>query len=258
MRSPVPCVLTFYRTKEEATMRARILKLFAAAAIVTASLGSSARAQLVGYNGGYVMSHVQLVVVFWGSKVNPVLTSSTTGVGPFFQALTDSQYMDWLDEYYMPNSPAAMVNDPIGRGTLYGPVTITPANKSTSLTDASIGTVLATQINNNVLPAPGANVLYMVFFPPGYSIESQGAPSCSYWCGDHTSEVEHVKGRNVPLSMAFIPDMAPNGPCGTCGPLTQFQNETVTASHEMTEAITDPLWNSTSGGSLLNDTATTE
>ena len=48
------------------------------------------------YGGGYVITHPLVVPVFWGS-LNSTLTSNING---FYTAVTDSSYMDWLDEYY--------------------------------------------------------------------------------------------------------------------------------------------------------------
>jgi hypothetical protein len=189
------------------------------------------------YGGGAVLPHIRVVPVFWGSKVSSTITS---GIGGFLSAVTDSNYLDWLDEYY---SSSAKI-DPIGRGSAAAPVTITPINTSSSLTDTSIGNELGSQIRNGVLPVPDSNTMYMVYFPAGKSITAAGCgTSCtpSGFCACHESTTQTVNSTNVTFTFGIIPDLSQSGCAGGCGSGSVFQNTSAATSHEMVETITDPF-----------------
>ena len=192
------------------------------------------------YGGGPVIPHVSVVVVFWGPSVNSTVTSS---IGSFYQTITDSDYMDWLDEYYQ-GFPLTSY-DTIGRGSLWGQITITPHHVGQSLTDAIVESELGTQIGAGVLPIPTSNTLYMIYFPPGISISTAFGTSCQGggWCGIHLSNTRTINGVQRTITFGMIPDFGPTSACGNqaCGPFqSMLLNVTGTSSHEMAEAITDP------------------
>lgn len=191
------------------------------------------------YNGGPVLSHVSVVAVFWSSSVS---TTIQAGIPGFYNAITDNQWMDVLEEYYS-TSPHL---DPVGRGSFYSFYTITPTTNhgksgQPRLTDTDIGTELATQINNGVLPVPGANTLYMLYFPQNFAITIGGANSCSSWCGVHTFTTQTIDGVSTQIPYGVIPDQSSSGCMNGCSSGTAFQQTTITSSHEMAEAITDPF-----------------
>ena len=66
----------------------------------------------LGYYGGPVVSNVQVVVVFWGSGVSSTVTS---GIGGFFQNITNSTYFDLLSQY-------ASTGPTVGGGTKHKPI----------------------------------------------------------------------------------------------------------------------------------------
>src|SRR5262249_27080584 len=75
------------------------------------------------YNGGRVVSHVNVVAVMWGSNVNSTVA---TRIPTFYDTITRGSYMDWLSEY---NTPSQV----IGRGSLGGAFTITPNNGNANI-----------------------------------------------------------------------------------------------------------------------------
>jgi hypothetical protein len=194
------------------------------------------------YGQGPVLANVQVIAVFWGNGVNSTVVSN---IGPFYKAMTDNSYMDWLQEY---NTPGQL----IGRGSLGGTYTIQPSNKSVSLTDAQINAELASQIQAGNLPVPNlgetyppSNTVYAIHFPPGITIAgpSGDGNSCQSggFCGYHNSTTKTIGGVSVPLPYVVLPDFGPGSGCDTgCGADTMFQNFTSTASHEVAEALTDP------------------
>jgi hypothetical protein len=205
--------------------------------------GAATGAPYVTYSGGAIIPHVSIVVVFWGSNVNGTVKSE---IAPFLQTLSDSAYMDSLDEYYPSNYAGSAVGtgslDPIGRGSLWGTVTITPTHTSNNLANTDVEAELATQIGAGVLPVPTANTLYMVYFPPGISINDDpngsGSYSCTNWCGSHNSTTQIVSGQNVNFPYAMFPDCSGITTCGLSDFITDMM---ISSSHEMAEAITDPL-----------------
>ena len=74
------------------------------------------------YFGGNVIPNVKLYAVFWTSGVD---ATTQNQIGPFYQALTNSSWMDWLNEYSTAPINGGS-NQLIGRGTYAGSYTITP------------------------------------------------------------------------------------------------------------------------------------
>ncbi|HVC08703.1 MAG TPA: hypothetical protein VNH15_02040 [Elusimicrobiota bacterium] len=214
-----------------------------------ASFASATGARLVRYYGGPVISGAKVYAVFWGQNVDAEVRSS---IGPFYANILDSGYMDWLSEYgtdVQAMDGRAGTDQTIGRGRYAGAATISPQNKSQSLTDAMIRAELAAQIAAGHLPAPDADTLYMIYFPAGVSVLlPDGSVSCQDFEGYHEGFVS--KGGS-PVYYGVIPD------CGT-----GFSDLGVTSSHETIEAVTDPFptngthpaypqaWNSATGDEI--------
>jgi len=191
----------------------------------------------LNYYGGHVISNVRVVVVFWGPNVNSTVRSQ---IGGFYAAVTNSPYLDWLSEY---NTNITAVdgqpgtNQFIGRGSLAGTATITPSNTGTFLQDTDIQSEINSQISAGTLPAPDANTLYMVYFPPGIMIELDSYFSCQQFCAYHGTFTRG--GSSVPYGV--MPDFSPGSGCDVgCGSNpTMFNNMTAVSSHELVESITD-------------------
>ena len=203
----------------------------------------------VRYWGGRVISNVKVYAVFWGPGVDSEIES---GIGDFFAALTSSDWMDWQNEYrtdVAAEGGGAGTGQLIGRGTFAGPaLRIAPSplagcagrSQSNPLLDAAIQSELAAQIDAGVLPPPDANTLYMLFFPPGCVISSDGAHnSCAFggFCAYHGTLTR--AGESVYYGV--VPDFGPGSGCDLgCGQGTAFQNVCSAASHEIGEAMSDP------------------
>ncbi|HYX54104.1 MAG TPA: hypothetical protein VE783_11685 [Candidatus Limnocylindrales bacterium] len=203
------------------------------------------------YWGGPVISQVHVVAVFWGSGVNSAITGAN-GIDQFFTDITQSQYYDLLTEYSTTGItgsgvPATSSNQAISRGVFDGKFTITPALCATtatcSLTDVQIQQELLRQLNNGGLPQPvtdtqgNVNTFYMIYFPPGVSINVGGTNSCvtNGFCAYHSNTATRL----IPYGVQ--PDFAPPSGCSTgCGAGTLFDQVTAVTSHELSEAITDP------------------
>src|SRR5262245_9351690 len=53
------------------------------------------------YFGGPVIANPKVYVVWWGdpSKINPAVTAAKGGIADFFAGITNSKFMDWMNEY---------------------------------------------------------------------------------------------------------------------------------------------------------------
>lgn len=199
------------------------------------------------YLGGHVISNVKIYAVFWGSGVD---ATTKSGIGGFFTALTNSDWMDWQSEYrtdVLPAGGGSGTGQLIGRGQFAGPaIAIVPSSvatcagrsQSNPLQDTSIQAELFAQIGSGALPAPDANTLYMLYFPPGCVIRSGGANSCASggFCAYHGTLTR--LGQSVYYGV--VPDFGAGSGCDVgCGRGTTFQNLCSASSHEVGEAITD-------------------
>jgi hypothetical protein len=182
------------------------------------------------YSGGRVLGDVQVVAVFWGPNVSPTITS---GIGGFYSAYVAASQIGWMCEYNTQTQS-------IGSGSFAGNFTITPTvNTGTSITDANIQDELAGQINAGHLPAPNANTIYMVHFPPGTTITSSSGTSCVQFCAYHDAATRTINGSSTTFPYAVIPDFTQD--CTGCGDRSAFDNLSKSASHELAEAITDAV-----------------
>jgi len=189
----------------------------------------------VPYFGGAVLSHAKVYAVLWGANVDAEIQSQ---IGPFYQALVNSTYMDWLQEYNTHGKAAdgrdGTLQD-IGRGSFGGVVTITPLNTATTLSQAAVEQELSSQIEQGHLPAPDANTLYMIHFPPTVTLSISWGDSCVRWCADH-ERFSSPKFGNI--YYALMPDLG-SCPSACGGGSGAFAATTICASHELAEAITD-------------------
>jgi hypothetical protein len=198
----------------------------------TSESTSSAQTQLdVQYWGGPVLSHVKVHTVYWGAGV-----PDQDRLNRFYGDVTDSPYFDWLTEYDTPTQT-------IGRGSFAGAFVDPSPPAGTRITDQMVQDELARLIDGGSLPAPGADDLFMVHFPPSVLVSTkawwshgQTMTTCAQLCGYHAA-FSHG-GTNV--YYAVLPDLG--GACaGGCGDdADKFHNQTATASHELVEAVTDP------------------
>jgi len=187
--------------------------------LMPSELISPAPVSKVPYHGGPVLSHVKLHLVFWSNGVSSDLQSS---LASFYGSIVSSSYIDQLTEY-------STSTQKIGRGSMGEILTINPVNPSTNLTQADIEKELEAQLQLGKLPKPDADSLYMLHFPEGYQITISFGGSCSTWGADH--EAYHSAKFGYMAYAMF--------PCSES--MSSFENLTTMASHELSEAITDPI-----------------
>lgn len=188
------------------------------------ALAPATPAQL-DYNNGPLLTAVQVYIIFWGSAWQQSPASDiATNLNGFFDYILTSPLMDQLAEY-------STSGETIGHGSRIGTTTITTSDPGSTVTDSDIQQMLNNEIANNTLPQPGANTLYFVYLPSGVTVSQGGSSSCQAFCGYH----DNINGQIFYAVMPY-PDCQ-----GCTGSLATFDALTSTSSHELSEAITDPI-----------------
>jgi hypothetical protein len=179
------------------------------------------------YRGGPLLGSVQVFTFFWGDawQQDPP-AGLLRQVNQFFDYIVSSPLIDQLAEYSVPATA-------ITHGTTVGTVIVTnPAPNAAQIADTDVQQLIQQEIANDPAVAkPTPNSLYYVFLPPGVSVTKDSGASCSTFCGYHDT----IAGQIFYAVMPY-PD------CGGCtGGLSALDALTSTSSHELCEAITDPV-----------------
>ena len=125
----------------------------------------------------------------------------------------------------------------VGPGTSGGYVElpntfVTPA----VFTDDQIQTLIFDSVRMGVFPAPTSQTIYALYFPPGVSITKQNGASCTEFNAYHSATAVNVPdGGTVNVAYAVMPHC--NSPVD---PAQNFIQDTISASHEIAEAASDP------------------
>jgi len=190
-----------------------------------AERAAPAAAPQLTYRGGPLLTAVEVFTVFWGAawEASPQ-TVVMKNMNLFFDFILTSQLIDQLSEYNVAGKT-------IGHGTRTGTKILTAPAPGNSVQDSAIQKLLQQEIASGVLPAPTANSLYFFFLPPGVQVQQGGAASCKDFCGYHDATSDNV----------FYAVMPYPGCTGCTGGLAVADALTSTSSHELCEAITDPV-----------------
>jgi hypothetical protein len=178
------------------------------------------------YRGSLLLTAVKVFTVFWGADwTQAPLTGLIDQINGFFEFVLTSELIDQLAEY-------SVANYQIGHGNYIGTATVTSPTLRSVAPDGAIQHLLRQEITtNNAFPQPDANTLFFVYLQPGAVAVQGGQRSCSNFCGYH----------NNVGSQLFYAVMPYPGCNGCTGGLQPFDALTSTSSHELAEAITDPI-----------------
>ena len=176
------------------------------------------------YRGGLLLQNVKVHTIFWGTKWGDGPGAAMLGkLNDFFKAILNSSLIAQLAEYNVPSQK-------IGAGAFIGTTTIGANAPVAHVTDSTIRRHLKAWIKNKVVPANDMNTLYFIYLDPGIVSVMGGSKSCQSYCGYH----DHVGG----IYYAVMPYPL----CAGClGGMDAFDALTGTCSHELCEAITDPV-----------------
>jgi hypothetical protein len=178
------------------------------------------------YNGGPLITTTKVFTIFWGKDWStiPSYVTLASKLNAFFKAILVSPLMDQLGEYSKPGKK-------IGHGSLIGTKVITAGAPGSVIHDSQIQTALKKWIAAGTVPAWDANTLYFIYMENGVKVIMGGSSSCSNFCGYH----DCIQGKKYYAVMPF-PSCA-----GCLGGASAFDALTGTSSHELCEAITDPV-----------------
>ena len=177
------------------------------------------------YRNGPLLTGVEVFTVFWGQAwQQPANRNISDHMNAFFNYIVTSKLIDLLHEYSVPGKT-------IGHGRRIGSANFTSSEPGSSVEDKTIQQLLTKEIGSGSLPAATANTLYFVFLPPGTQVVQGGSASCKSFCGYHDATPKGIFYAVMPFS----------GCPGCTGGLAALDALTSTSSHELCEAITDPI-----------------
>jgi len=190
------------------------------------------------YNGGALLGAVEVFTVFWSpwwqSSDGAALAERLNG---FFDYVLTSELMDELAEYDAGGTS-------IGHGKRTGTTTITGPALGSTITDAAIRDTVRRLIADGAVPPVDPNTLYFLYLPPDVAVVQGGGRSCQAFCGYHNTAGDGIYYAVMPYP----------GCAGCAGELALFDALTSTSSHELCEAITDPVpgagWYDDSNGEI--------
>ena len=193
-----------------------------------AAAAPAAKPNLV-YNGGPLIQNVDVFTIFWGANWAKTASYKTLAqnINKFFSGILTSSLIDQLAEY---NTTTPHYT--IGHGTLNGTKTLTahaPAS-GTSIKDTAIRAALKSWIASHTVPPVTANRLYFIFTDINVKVIMGGSSSCTSFCGYHNN-----------VGSTYYAVMPFPGCTGCLGGLSVLDALTATSSHELCEAITDPV-----------------
>ncbi|HTR28589.1 MAG TPA: hypothetical protein VMH27_04935 [Puia sp.] len=181
------------------------------------------------YNGGALIQNVTVYTIFWGSgwAGDAAMKTVMAQVNQFFTDILVSPLIDQLSEYNVSGKYT------IGHGSLAGTIVITDGapGAGSTIEDAAVQTTLTGWINAGRVPGTTPNMLYFIYFDKGVVVSMEGGSSCSDFCGYHDAI-----GGNTYYAVMPYPS------CDGClAGLSAIDALTGTSSHELCEAITDPV-----------------
>ena len=177
------------------------------------------------YRGGALLPNAEVFTVFWGTLWGSSKPSIKMmgDLNKFFATILVSPAIDQLAEYSVPKMQ-------IGHGSFIGTKVISANAPVGSITDSAIKTQLKKWIAAKTVPPTTKNTLYFIYLDPGIVSIMGGSRSCQSYCGyhDHAGKVYYA--------------VMPYPTCSGClGGKQAFDALTGTSTHELCEAITDPV-----------------
>ncbi|KAJ3293538.1 hypothetical protein HDU79_000239 [Rhizoclosmatium sp. JEL0117] len=194
----------------------------------------------VSYFSGPIIQQVQVFPVYYGQVTNQPLLDQ------FYQFVVKSSVMDVLGkEYSWPPT-----NQFISHGSWIGSYIDANVSSATALDDRTNvqpylkGLIAQGQINVTL------NTYIPVHFAPAIKITHLKTTTCVDVCGYH--DTLDIRDLGIPgvsyVAYGIIPDLSTDACAQGCGSASEFENTCVTATHELTEAVTNPLFGLATGG----------
>ena len=177
------------------------------------------------YRGGALIEAAKVFTIFWGQSWADDAGAKTlaAAVNQFFSDILVSSLIDHLSEY---NSSGKT----IGHGSFVGSAVVTADAPINSVTDSEIQTALQNWISNGTALPNDKDTIYFVYLEQGVVSVMGGSRSCQSYCGYHNN-----------ANSIYYAVMPYPGCSGCLGGLAVLDALTGTSSHELCEAITDPV-----------------
>jgi hypothetical protein len=193
------------------------------------------------YRGGPLIAQIKLFAIYWGSAWNSAPTTTQAPATPvtrqnldrYLATLVSGPFMDLLSEYSVPGTS-------IGHGSLLGSAVAGP-DPSAQIADSDVRTLIQQRLAAGELPAWDANTLYAILLPSGTAIQQGGSASCQAFCGYHDAILDASGAPQAYYAVLPYPDCAGCAQTGSGTALGAFDALTVVMSHEIAEAVTDPV-----------------
>lgn len=179
----------------------------------------------LSYGGGPLIQNVEVLAIFWGRLWGNTTTSVQLmdNLADFFTAILVSPLIDQLAEYNV-------TGQTVGYGSFIGTKLIKTNAPVGSITDSAIRAQLSKWIKAKTVPKSTKNTLYFIYLDPGIISIMGGGKSCQNYCGYHNN-----------VGKVYYAVM-PYPTCSGClGGMPAIDALTATSSHELCEAITDPV-----------------
>lgn len=185
-------------------------------------------------HGGSVVSNAAFFAIYYNSQPAGVLQS---GINSFVNNFSGSDPgMKVITQY---SKTGNAISATLGNAGSFVDTNSTPSR----ISDSAIQSYLASKFNAGQV-AFNNHTIYGVYLPSGTVSTNGSARSCTSYCGYHSSFT--YNGQTA--LYAVFPYASCSG-CSLSGK-TVLDMETIVTSHEIREAITDPVnawWESTSG-----------
>jgi autotransporter-associated beta strand protein len=187
-----------------------------------------------------VIPNVKIEEIFLTDSNNGKSSGFQSQLSSYFTTITGDSYISKLLGQY------SISGFPIANGTLDKIDTLASAAPDevtgghSYYTDAKLQSIIKGEISNgNTAATDGLNHLYFIFTPPGDAVDGGGgATSINSFLGYHSAFVD-ANNQNFDY-YAVIPDQSSVN-ATEFGATLALPGETVVSSHEMAEAITDPV-----------------
>lgn len=179
----------------------------------------------LNYQGGPLIQNAQVFTIYWGKLWGSTSSSQQmmTNLNKFFTDILVSPLLDQLSEYNVPGQV-------MGHGSFLGTKVISVNAPVGSITDSAIKAQLLKWIKSKTVPKNSKKTLYFIYLDPGIVSIMGGGKSCQNYCGYHNNAGK--------VYYALMPYPT----CSGClGGMNAFDALTGTSSHELCEAITDPV-----------------
>jgi hypothetical protein len=188
----------------------------------------------VTYQDGSVLAAPQIVTVtFPGDALAPQLQA-------FGQSVASSAWWNAIRSGYCVNPGACVGDGPAGTAVV---VSTAAASRYTDSDEGGASTLqqwLAGELASGELPKPDAapvtNTIYALYFPASTTIEFDGTKSCTDFDGYHTA----MTMGSQQIVYAVVNECAAISAYPDVPAITVLQNATLSASHEIAEAASDP------------------